>query len=180
MTELFFKFFHVALLKAKPQDLPGQAVVLWISVALAAIGSLAGLSIAYSFGDAVLRCAVAMIVPAAFFYGALALRNQQPRFLQSFSALCGASAIVYFIALPFMPMFISAVAASQSGKLIIIFVLLLDIWTVVITAHVIRYTFDVGFASGVSMAIALMILTLLVSEMVLPEPSSPIAIGIDS
>jgi len=179
VSALVFRFLQIALLRANPQDLPAQAVVFWISVALALIGSLAGLSIAYSWGDALIRCVAALVVPAAFFYGVLTLKKMQSRFLQSFSALCGASAIVYFIALPFMPMFISATADTQAGKMIIFFVLMLDIWTVLITAHVIRHTFDVGFASGVSMAIALMIFTLLVSELVLPASSSQVAIGVD-
>ncbi len=168
MKALLYKFVQIALLRATPQDLPGQGVVLWLSVAMAAITGFAGLLISYTVFDSLLRTVISLAVPAAFLKVVLAAQNLRPRFNQAYSALCGTSAVVYIIALPVLPAFFEAVAANGQGKLLIYFILLLDLWAVLIMAHIFKHTLSVGLASGVSMAIALVIMTLLLVETVSP------------
>lgn len=168
MSDLFRKYLQLTLLKVTPQELPGHSLALWISVAAAFLTSVAGLLFAYSFGDSVIRSALAIVVPGILIYAMLGVKNLQPRFRQAYSGLCGSAAIIYLIALPVLPVFFSAAVDSASGKLVVVVVLLLDLWTVLITAHILKHTFDIGLASGVSLSVVIMLVTLLTIEAVAP------------
>ena len=109
-------------------------------------------------------------MPGVLVYAMLGVKNLQSRFVQSYSALCGSAAVIYIIAFPLLPAFFSAAADSSSGKLVIFIVLLLDIWTLLITAHIFKHTFDVGFASAISLALVMMIVTVLTIETLAPTP----------
>lgn len=168
MSELFQKYFQLTLLKATPQDLPGHSLVLWISIAVAFLTSVAGFLFAYSFGDAIFRSILAIAVPGILVYAMLGVKDLQARFKQAYSALCGSAAVIYLIALPLLPTFFSAASDTFSGKLVIVAVLLLDLWTVLITAHILKHTFDIGMASGVSLSVVLMLVTVLTIEAIAP------------
>lgn len=56
-----------------------------------------------------------------------------------------------------MPGFFAVVLDNQAGKFIVIIVLLLDLWNLVVTAHILKHSFDVGFATGITLALALML-----------------------
>jgi len=171
MTGLLQKFVQIALLRAVPQELPGLSMVLWIAIASVFITSLAGLLFAYPFADALMRCVAAIAIPAAIIYAALRIKRISSRFMQCYAAICGASAFVYVVALPLMPTFFNASVNTFSGKLIVVIILLLDVWMLLITAHIFKHTFDVGMATGVSLALGLMVITLLAIEAVVPMSS---------
>lgn len=168
MSELFHKYWQLTLLNVTPQELPGHSLALWISMAAAFVTGTAGLLFAYSVTEAVIRSVLAIAVPGLLIYAMLGVKNLQARFQQAFSALCGSAAIIYLIALPLLPAFFSAAVGSPSGNLVVIMVLLLDFWTVLITAHILRHTFDIGFASGLSLSVVMVFVTLLTIEAVAP------------
>jgi len=169
MSALLHKFVQIALLRASPQELPGFSMVLWIAIASVFVTSFAGLLFAYPFTDAFIRCLAAIVIPAAILYAALQMKRTPSRFLQCYAAICGASAVVYVLALPLMPTFFAASLGTLSGKLVVMVILLLDVWMLLITAHIFKHTFDVGMATGVSLALGLMVLTLLAIEAVVPN-----------
>ena len=70
-----------------------------------------------------------------------------------------------------MPYFFSADAQTQSGKWLIMLVLVIDVWALLITAHIVRHALETGFATGISLSIALMLVTLLAIERIAPQPS---------
>jgi len=168
MSALLHKFVQIALLRASPQELPGFSMVLWIAIVFVFATSFAGLLFAYPFADALIRCLAAIAIPAVILYAALQMKRTPSRFLQCYAAICGASAVVYVLALPLMPTFFGASVSTLSGKLVVLIILLLDVWMLLITAHVFKHTFDVGMATGVSLALGLMVLTLLAIEAVVP------------
>ena len=174
MSGLIHKFVQIALLRAGPQELPGLSMVLWIAIGSVFITSLAGLLFAYPFADALIRCLAAIAIPAAILYGALQIKRTPSRFTQCYAAICGASAVVYVLALPLMPTFFSATVNTLAGKLVVVIILLLDVWMLLITAHIFKHTFDVRMATGVSLSLGLMVLTLLAIEAVVPAAPAPI------
>jgi hypothetical protein len=175
MSGLLQKFLQIALLRAAPQELPGYSLVFWIAIAAVFVTSFAGLMFAYPFADALTRSIAAILIPGAIVYVALLVKRIPSRFQQCYAAMCGASAVVYVIALPLMPAFFSASVSTTAGKLVVMVILLLDVWMLLINAHVFRHTFEVGLATGVSLALALMVLTLIAIESVLPTPASTLA-----
>ena len=160
-----------------PQELPGQPVALCIAVASAFVTSMAGLLFAYDVGEALFRSVLALAVPGLFLYGLLKVRGMQIRYAQSFGAMCGTAAVVYLLALPFMPYFFSALADEQANKTVVVFILLLDIWALLISAHILKHTLDIEFVSAISLSFLLMIMTILVIESLSPSAPSPEAVS---
>jgi len=161
---------QIAFLRAGPQDLPAYQMVLWIAVVFSFFTSLAGLLFVYPVSDAVVRCLAAIVIPALILFAALRIKKKQSRFLQCYAAICGASSFVHVLALPMMPIFFTASVSSLSGKLVVVIILLLNAWMLLITAHIFKHTFNVGLATGVSLALGLMVLTLLAIETIAPSP----------
>lgn len=174
LLNLINQFIRVALLQTRPQDLPAHPLAMWLSALLAFLVSLVSMLNIYSFGGASLRSALALAVSAAFLFGFLALKGRQLRFNQAFTAICGGSAVVYVLALPLMPYFVPAEDGTGYNGVVVLLVLLLDIWTLVVTAFVFHHTFDIPFGRGIGMALLLVLATLLVVGQV-PEPASPLA-----
>lgn len=168
MIRLFHQFWQIALLKVAPQELPGQTVVVCIAAMAALLTSLCGLLFAFSFGDALLRSALAMLITASLIAVTLRSRKLQHRFNQTFAALCGATSLIYFLALPLMPYFFTAQIATADGKLLVIVILLFDLWALLVMANVLRHSLDSSFASGMSLAIAVTILTVVAIESIAP------------
>ena len=156
-----------------PQELPGQPVALCIAIAAAFFTSMAGLLFAYGVGEALVRSALALAVPGLLLFGLLKVRGMQNRYAQSFGAICGAASVVYLLALPFMPYFFNAVADDQANKTVVVFILLLDIWSLLISAHILKHTLDIEFVTAISLSFLIMIITILVIEYLLPAVPSP-------
>jgi len=151
-------FWQIATLRARPQDLPDFPVVLLVSLLLSALTLLAGLLMSFPFSEALIRVLAALLLPAALLYTALVATGRRGRFIRSYSAMCGASALIYAIALPL-------ISFSDAGKVptaVLLILVLLDIWTLIIAAHVLSHTFETGFASGFSLALLMTLITLIV------------------
>ncbi len=172
MYQLFQHFLNIMLLRARPQDLPGQPVVLWIAVTAAFVSGFAGFLFVYDFSAALGRSMLSVLIPGIAVWLLLRIRRLQHRFNQTFAALCGSAAVINAIAFPFMPYLFNAGADAQAGTWLIVLTLLIDIWSVVITAHIFRHALDIGFASGISLSIALILVTVVTIESVLPLPNA--------
>lgn len=168
LYQLLQQFFRIAVFRSAPQELPGQAVVLWISIAAAFLTSFGGLLFVYDFAEAIGRSVLALVVPAVMVFLLLKMRNLQNRFNQTFSAMCGSAAVIYVLVLPMMPYLFDADPETESGKWLIMLVLMIDIWALMITAHIFRHALDVGLATGVSFSILLMLVTLFLIETIAP------------
>lgn len=161
LLSLFKQFVELAMLRIRPQDLPAHPLALQLSVLLAMIVSMIGLMANYSFAGAFARSVLALAVSAAFVYGFLLLQDKRSRFNQSFCAICGASTVIYLVALPLMPYF----APDENGNynsVFVVLILLLDGWSLIVTGFIFRHSFDIPFGRGIALALLLMFLTLIV------------------
>jgi hypothetical protein len=170
LLSLFKQFVALAFLRIKPQDLPSHPMALQVSVFAALSISTISLIASYSLPGAFLRSVLAMLLSAAFLYGVLSIQQRQQRFNQAFTAICGASIVIYIVAIPLFPS-LGASTGNISG-MVLTLVLLLDIWSLIVTAYVYQHTFEVPFARGIALALLLMFLTLLVFGL-FPGPAPP-------
>lgn len=168
MYQLVHQFGLVAFFRATPQQLPGQPIVLWISLLAALITGVAGLLFAYDFAEAIARSLLSLAVPAVALWVLFKVRGIEHRFIQTYSALCGSAAVVYVLAFPLMPYFFDANTDSPVGRWLITLALLINVWALMITAHILRHAMDTGIATAISLSFALMLLTLSVTEALVP------------
>jgi len=175
LYQLLLQYIHISIFRAAPQDLPGQTVVLWISIAAAFITGVAGMLFAYDLAEALWRSVLALVIPAAVVFMFLKFRSLESRFNQTFSAMCGSAAVIYVLAFPFMPYFFNADAQTQSGKWLIMLVLIIDVWALLITAHILKNAMNIAFSTGISLSVALMLITLFIIETIAPRQLGPAA-----
>ena len=156
------------MLKLAPQDLPGQPVALVIAIAAAFVTGLAGLLFAYDFYEALYRSVLALLVPGVLLYVLLKVRGFESRYVQSFGAMCGTAAVIYLITLPITPYIINSAVESQSGALAVVLVLLINIWALMVSVHILKHTLGVAFAQALSISLLMMLVTIIIIESLVP------------
>ena len=113
------------------------------------------------------RVVLELVVPALALYGLLLFYQLPQRFGQTFTALCGTGAIIYVLAIPVLPVFYSSDTPAYGSATYLI--IALDIWSILVVAHILKHAIGVGFATGISIAIAFGLLVLLVVESIAPS-----------
>jgi len=161
LSQILGLFFSIATLKRPPQDLPATQSVLVIGVGLSLTVSLVRYFILGRETYSVFQVFLEVAVPALLVYLLLMFFKLPQRFLQSFSALCGTTALIHVLALPILPALYDALGSNNP---IIYIVLILDMWWVIVVAHILKHTLNVHFGTGISLAIGLGLASMLIVE----------------
>ena len=171
MWQTVSQFFRIVLLKSPPQDLPASTGVLYLSVVMAFLVGVLRYVIVGGGYWSLFRSLLEVAVPGAILFFLLTCFKLPARFSQSFSALCGSSAIIYLLALPVLPAFYAA-ASNDSYDLSVYMIIALDIWSLVVVAYILKHTLGVGFFTGVSLAIVIGLSAFIVVESIAPVPDT--------
>jgi len=161
-------FFQIATFKTRPQDLPASDQVLIVAIALSLLVGLLRYLIVGAEYYSIFRVIIELVVPGALIYLLLLFFKLPNRFGQTFASVAGSGAIIYAIALPVFPSFHAAAEESQYGLSVYI-IILLDLWSVAVLAFILKHAVDVGLATGISLAVALVLLTLMLVEGISPS-----------
>lgn len=176
-------FFKIASFKAPPQDLPATNAALYSGVLLALAVRLLQYLIAGGTVYPIARVVLEVAVPGVALYILLLFFKLPNRFGQTFAAMSGSAAIVYALALPILPAFYSSASGPAYGPSVYL-IILLDIWSIMVVAHILKHAINVGFATGISFAIALGLFALLLVESIAPtgsfESAAPQEISLDA
>jgi len=160
------QFIDIALLRAKPQDLPADTGVLVLAVCLALFTFLVASLPEAEPGMALQRALLDLVVTGLFIYGGLLYQRRVSRFTQAFSALAGAGAVINLAA--------AVVTAGlrpgeQASTLVMVLSLLLLAWSLALCAHVFRHTFTVSAPAGALIALVYVIIALQISHLLYPS-----------
>ena len=167
LNNIVLLFFRVASFKTPPQELPASDKVLVTAIAMSLLVGLLRYFIVGAEYYSILRVVLEVLVPGALIYLLLLFFKLQNRFTQTFAALCGSGAIIYAFALPVFPSFHSPSGESQYAAVYVI--ILLDLWSVAVLAFILKHAVNVGFATGISLAVALVLLTLMLVQSISPS-----------
>lgn len=167
LVNIFQLFLRVAMLKSPPQELPASEIVLAISIVFALFVGLVRYAIIGSEYYSLLRVVLELLIPAVIVYLLLFYFKKSGRFNQTFAAICGSGAIIYALALPVLPAFFASADSQHQPAIYII--IALDLWSVAVIAYILRHALNVGFATGISLAVVLVLLTLMLVESISPS-----------
>ncbi len=168
LNHIVLLFFRVASFKTPPQELPATDRVLATAIMLSLLVGLLRYFIVGGEYYSIFRVVIELLVPGVLIYLLLMIFKLQNRFSQTFAAVCGSGAIIYACALPVFPSFHAAADDAQYGLSVYI-IILLDLWSVAVLAFILKHAVNVGFATGISLAVALVLLTLLLVEGISPS-----------
>ncbi len=159
MQPILKAFFDLCRFRLGPQDLPASIILLYFSILLSLVTSLAALSISgvpvasYMLGDL-----LDLLLAGTLLYFALRLTGGGPRFVQSFTALAGCDALLQLLSLPALLLLSTAEPGQSLHDLGVLLLIGLLGWSLAVAAHILRHAFEVRFGFGLLIAILYFIL----------------------
>ncbi len=162
MFELIRQFTEIAFFKAKPQDLPASNPTLPIAVVVALLTYIIASSSESDLFLSIKRAILDLLVTAVFLYGGLLLQKRPTRFYQSFSALAGAGAVINVMAIPFM---FGVGSGEQVSALAGFILFLLFGWSLALSAHIFRHTFELSMPGSALAAIIYVMTAIQISQL---------------
>lgn len=158
-------FLQIALFSKKPQDLPANMSTFVLSLSLAITIYILATAADFGLFQAMLRAIADLTLLAFFLYAGLYILNLTPRFLQSYSAMVGAGAVINLAALPLLLGFDS----DQTPTIVaLVSLLLFYAWNLGLSAHIFRNAFGVTLPAGIIVAMAYMFVSISVSQWMFP------------
>ncbi len=155
MLAIFHFFIDLCLLRRAPQDLPPSREILALVVVAGMLGSML---LAMSAGEramiGLLQGTLDIILLLAVLHVILRLQEKSARLVQTATALIAVDTLIGLIAL--LPLTL-AVRADDQGNLIALaglLFLVLVVWGVLVSAHILRHALEIRLIQGVFLAIA--------------------------
>ena len=170
MNALLNQFWMICLLRSGPQDLPAAYPLLKLTLfayGLSGLVFLLGGVGNLNLPQAALLVVVDIALLAVLTYLVLHAVHHLPRFTQTLTALAGTGALLQLIALPLGVWFTWAEAAGASGQFPALLWLLLMIWSLTITGHILRHALSVSFGIGVLCALGYVFISWAVAEQII-------------
>ncbi|MEO5703297.1 MAG: hypothetical protein ABIQ54_05380 [Gammaproteobacteria bacterium] len=159
MSNILRIFIAICMLRAKPDDVPSSATLLGTTLAAYLLVNLALASASLPLNKALLYALADTLVLCVLTHTLLLLRRLPARLTQTLTALAGTGALFGLVALPF---------AQLSELSPILFSLL--IWSVAVTAHILRHALSVSFMMGVLASFGYLFVALMVTAALFPPP----------
>lgn len=171
MSYLIQSFWEICLLKKAPQDIPYSRGLFFLLLLVGFLIENLNLSLALQKIDA---SAVLLVVSihTIFFLGSLSalmtLMGYAARIFQTLTALLGTGVIISLLA---MPVLITINYIAQEPGFFGLILLLLNIWSLVIMAHILRHALSVSFLLAGLFAFGYFMLSIKLVDFLLPTTS---------
>lgn len=150
-------FFDLCLLRAKPQDIPASRGLLGVTLAVYTTVSLILASVQLPAQRALLYALADVVILAVLTHLVLLVRRFPERFTQTLTALAGSGAVLGVITWP--------LAHIQQPSLL---VLILVIWSISVTAHILRHALSLSLTLGIVISLGYLIVTLTIVGALFP------------
>jgi hypothetical protein len=150
MAQLLRFWLGLCLLRVAPQDLPASRWLLGFSIICYATVSVLAMTLSYGFADGVRVALLELGLLAVFVSMLLYLLNKPARIGQTLSALTGAGAL---LGLPALLLVIVAAPESGTAQSVSVAWLLLLIWNLLVTAHIMRHALSSSLAIGLGVSL---------------------------
>lgn len=159
---LLQRFFQICLFRSGPADVPSSDGFLKIVCLIYfAVGVLVSrvdhnwpLSLAGSAADTLLLLCVC--------WGLLYFKGMTSRFIQTATAMAGTGSIMGIIGLPIFWLFRQVEPHGQLTSIVLLFVLILIIWSLFVTAHIFRYALEIRPGTAALVTVLYTIISLVV------------------
>jgi hypothetical protein len=152
---LILFFVELCALRRNPQDLPASEILLAVvAVASLLVGVMIGLVAHLSIGASLAQTLFELATTLGALFVALRLMRLDARFMQSATALLGSGVVIGAIAL--IPLSFNPTGSQETdlAALGALLLLVVFVWSVVVTGHILRHTFQISLGQGAAIAVA--------------------------
>ncbi|MCG6935004.1 MAG: hypothetical protein LJE73_03800 [Proteobacteria bacterium] len=168
MRQLIGLFWDICLLRKTPQDIPYSPALLGLVVVIGMI--IDNINLDFALPKATLiQVAGAVLAHTALLMGSLAallaLMGYTARVVQTLSALLGSGLIISLAA---MPLIILSSLSEQLAMALVMLLLMLTIWSLVVTMHIFRHALSINVLLAGLLAFGSYVLSLKVIDWLIP------------
>ncbi len=169
MQYLLSVFWAICLFKKKPEDLPYSVALFWLLLISALILDTLTLSLSVpsvDFGTVLLTVTVHQAVSLGALAGLLGLLGYSTRINKTLNSFLGTGLVISLLAIP--PLLLLRPANEPAGPAAIMLVVL-NIWSLMITAHILRHALSVNPVISAVLAVGFFMLSVGLMNALLPE-----------
>lgn len=171
MVALLNLFWDICLLRKRPQDVPASEDLLKLTLLTYAGSGLLAILLSLQqagVGTALLLTLADVALLAALTYAVLYMLGYLARFTQTLTALAGVGTLLQLIATPLGLWYQRSLVADGAAAMPALLWLLLLIWSIAVTAHILRHAFSVSYGFGVLYALGYLMVSRAVVDWLLP------------
>jgi hypothetical protein len=154
LNRLLVLFLEICLLRKGPQDVPSSPFLVAVTALLGLVTGV--IALRGSFGgawQAFLAQLIDLLLLTLLVFAGLRFLGRPGRLYQALAAFFGCGVLINLATLVAMGLAPpgDGAAVEGPGAMLYLFVV---IWALVVTAHIVRHTFEIAFLGGVAIAVA--------------------------
>lgn len=168
MQQLLKVFVDICLLRAGPQHLPASRFLLLLMLLLHVVLGVAFALFSLPLAASLLAAMLGTVLLYGVVQGLLLVHRKPQRVMQTATALAGSEVFLGLLALP--PTFWFYAVASDSARAVpSLLSLMIIVWSVVVTVHILRHALEVSQGIALLFALGYTILAYTVVGLVVPS-----------
>jgi hypothetical protein len=169
MRSLFRLFWDICLLRTTPAQVPWSPALLLVVLLVSLL--IDNLNLAISIPrEGWAHVPLVVLVHSGFYYGSLALllwlTGYRARIVQTLTALAGSGFILSLLA---MPLLLLMSGMQSNTSLLALLLLILNLWSLLVMAHILRHALSVGFMLAGVLAFGYFVMSIKLVDMLLPS-----------
>ncbi len=169
MLWIFGQFLKIALLTGKPYEVPGDPATLRLAVLCSFVTHVIAIWGIYTPSAVIIQAVLDLVMSGAALYIGLSVVGKVERFVQSYAALCGASAILNLAFIPVIYASLDAqVANSEPSAFVSFATFFFLVWSISIVARVVRFSFETNIPVSILVSLGYLMMARLVYSFVFP------------
>lgn len=161
-------FVQICLLRQGPQDLPASGILLAITLSAYTLLTALLSKVSMSADSAVVWGLISTVLMVAFTVILLYVQRRPARLVQTLAALAGTGALLTLIALPVFGWLHGADLKAGEGALAWLIVVVLTLWSLAVTGHILRHALSVPYFVGLVLAVVFYFISVSVFRTLFP------------
>lgn len=169
MTQLIHLFWQVCLLRKGPQDVPSSLFLLVVAITMNGLVAWGQLSMQEPALQALTETLALLGVSLAFVFLVLQIRGLQVRYVQTTTAWLFSTTIVILLVWPIVHLIMQIMEQYEQTSFpflwanlsVLILVIFANIWSLLISAHILRHAVNASFWVGLMLALGMIALHIL-------------------
>ncbi len=160
MTEILSYFVRLCLFRNGPQDAPGTEQALVAAGALTAISHALTNNTYDTLTTRMIIAVAQVVVFGAVVWLVLKVKNLEPRWRQTLTALFGAAALFQFVSWPLIASFDPGAEATSGLPEPLWLHVVIGVWYLAVMAHIFRHALETSIGRGLAAAVFCQLTTL--------------------
>lgn len=165
--KVILRFINICLFRSGPDSLPANHQLMQLVLLMYFLVSVSVNQIDMSLRISLWIGLTDLIVLMSFLYFLLRMNNFLPRYQQTLMALAGTGSLLGLLAMPLLWAFHQYAEQSDTANFILLALMLLMLWSLMVTAHILRHSIGTSAPKAVALTILYILLAIIMNGLVM-------------